>query len=328
VERVSAFQEAPAEITGSASWTKEKGPWVLKAQVTVRPGATLKVGPGVSVVCAPDSLLSVSGKLLVEGAPREPVAFRPSEAQKPWGGIHLLRTGTGQLSAEHLLSWCRFEGGRGQEPPKDSADLPASFVRVEGSKLRVENTVFRGIEGSALGSEGSVLVLRGLRISDGRSALVARGGSLSMEATEIRRLHRQGVDLVGVKGKISSTALRGVLRQGISVDGESLELEDVLIQESGVALTISGGAQVRASRLTLVSSELGISGARAGFLDLSSGVLWPNRQPFDGSPGFEMKLSDCTIGPSGGDWQAPDLKGLRLEKPAFVAPEKQDFKLR
>jgi len=309
--------------------------------VTVRPGATLKIGPGVSVVCAPASSLSVSGKLLVEGTPREPVAFRPAEAEKPWGGIHFLRTGTGQLSAEHLLSWCRFEGGRGEGTAKSPAELPASFVRVEGSKLRVENAVFRGIQGAALGSEGSVLTLRRLHISDGRSGLVARGGSLSLEATEICRLYRQGLELLGVKGKITSTALRDVLRQGISVDGAAVEMEDVLIHETGVALTISGGAKVRASRLTLVSSGIGISGARAGssggeatgaagggFLELSSGVLWPDREPIAATAGLDLKFSDCIVGPAGGAWEAPDVQGLRLEKPAFVAPERQNFKLR
>jgi len=206
----------------------------------------------------------------------------------------------------------------------------------------VESSVFRGIQGAALGSDGSVLALRGLRIADCRSGLVARGGSLSLEAAEICRLHRQGIELVGVKGKITGTAVRGALRQGISVDGEAVEMQDVLIHECGVGLSISGGAKVRASRLTVTSSAVGISGARAGssggeatgaaggggYLDLSSGVLWPDREPLADVLGLELKLSDCIAGPPGGAWQAPDVPGLRLEKPAFAAPEKQDFKLR
>lgn len=68
-------------------------------EVRFAPGTTVRLGPGVSLLCF--------GKLVAAGTAAAPIAFEPLEPGKPWGGLVL----HGQGTAGSRLSHCSWRDG-------------------------------------------------------------------------------------------------------------------------------------------------------------------------------------------------------------------------
>ncbi|HVR73834.1 MAG TPA: CotH kinase family protein, partial [Planctomycetota bacterium] len=369
LEKVPAFQAVPPEIDDDVEWTAARGPFLLDGGVTVRPGSTLRIGPGVNVVCMRGSSLTVNGALAIEGDPLAPVVFRPAGRDHSWVGIRLRRGGSDSSRARHKLSHTRFEGGRNpgsgssRAEPRPGLRLPRfltgpresegerpsaperGLVDAEGTSIRLDHCVFRGIGGAALGGKDSLLDARGLRITDGRSGIVLDGGVLRLAASEICRLHGDGVKLRGAVGdgsRLSDCAFRDVLGTAIEVEGGRAGLEDVLVHGCGAAMALRRGARVQATRVTFAGNSRGVSfdvppegggtdgGVRAGgqsLLELDASVLgahvdlwWP--------PGARpSKLEGSVIAPGSRGAAGAKGDGLILAPPRFRAPCRGDFQL-
>ena len=84
-----------ADIADDTTWYAEAGPYVLEHPVTVRPGVTLSIEPGV-VVESVGPGLRVRGSLLALGTPHAPIVFRGwqgREEPRPWDGLTFDNTG-------------------------------------------------------------------------------------------------------------------------------------------------------------------------------------------------------------------------------------------
>jgi len=74
--------------------------WVMTANVTVMPPATLTIDPGVSVKANPRVSLYVRGALLADGALGKLITFAPNNTLSavPWGGVQFNATSRGSVS--------------------------------------------------------------------------------------------------------------------------------------------------------------------------------------------------------------------------------------
>jgi hypothetical protein len=280
IERVPGLQAAPPSIEGKTEWTRENGPVLLRGNAVVAAASVLRIGPGVDVICAPGSSLTVRGTLLVEGSAREPVTFRPAARGGSWSGIRFLRGGSGKASA---LAHCRFEGGRAASaPPDDSAEgvAPAlrgadssepgaesaghpglaAFIRADGAKLQLERCLLRGIAGTAIHLEAADVEARGLSVSACEVAISARGGVLRLDGAAISDVHADGLVLSSLEGEsaVRGAVVRDVQGSGISIEGGKVTLEGCLVHGCASGVAVSGGARARISRSTLAGNARGL----------------------------------------------------------------------
>ena len=72
---VSNFTEITSDISTDTTWTKENSPYVIRSQINVLQGATLFINEGVIVKFDSGGVLSIDGKIEVNGTVADPVYF-------------------------------------------------------------------------------------------------------------------------------------------------------------------------------------------------------------------------------------------------------------
>jgi hypothetical protein len=328
VDRVPAIRRLPAVIGSHQSFDADGGPLLLEGVVTVAAGASLRLSSGVEVVCGPDALLAVRGRLLVEGTPERPVSFRMGDWRRPWQGIWFQQTGSGAAS-EHVLSGCRFEGGGGQQATlqpvravqqgqavvvraRSGVDIDsAPFLNVVEGRLRLKDCLFRGIRGAAVAGRASILDLRGITIVDGRHGVLADDSEIELHESRFQRLSGQGLLARGIRRKgsqVTGSKFREIQGPAIQVIGSQLRLEGVSVSASEVGLDLRGGSRVEGAGLTLAANAAGVALDRdlPGGLDgagaagrselvLSRSILCPNGVELLAGRGSKIQLDDCRL---------------------------------
>ena len=148
--------ELSGEIEGDARLTCDRR-WRLSFVTFVRPGATLTIEPGTTIVGDPDSrgalVVQPGARLLAEGTPARPIVFTsaaPPGTQRAgdWGGLLLLgRAPTNLRDAAGAPTRGRVEGVAtggeyGGDDPDDSSGV-LRHVRVEysGTALGPNNEI-------------------------------------------------------------------------------------------------------------------------------------------------------------------------------------------
>lgn len=351
LERAPAAHAVPRQIDGDVEWKGGSGPYVLQGPTVVPAGSTLKIGPGVDIVCAQGSSLQVKGTLLVEGSPLEPVTFRPSGAGLGWSGVRLAKSSG--IGEGHRISHCRFEGGRGavesDDPESNSARGSSSgggFISIAGTKAFLDDCLVRGIRGDGIVSDSANVTFRGVRVVDGRSGILVRGGSAVFERCEVARLTGDGIRIQQCE---KGTSLKGcvgrrIVGNALSIEASQVEIDSTLLVGSYTALAVSGGSRVKAVRLTLASSWAAIEMDRLRAVRRSVRGPVP-AQPAGGKSTLEMtesvigvvgevvsggtqqvRFARCVIAPVRGGDAVPG-EGVLRELPRFKAGETGDFSL-
>ncbi len=85
--RVAGFD---ALIDEDTVWVREASPYILGAAVSIAPGRTLTIEPGVVVLAEPGQGITVGGRLLAVGAPESPIVFSTAGADPAgarWAGL-------------------------------------------------------------------------------------------------------------------------------------------------------------------------------------------------------------------------------------------------
>ena len=280
VDKVQAVTRAGRVIDGKKEWLAAAGPVHLEGELIVGAGATLRVGPGVSVVCAPGSSITVRGSVAFEGSALEPITFRPADADRSWNGIRILRSGASGTAPHAVLQGCRFEGGegrggggatleeefeetvgRGVEPGAPSAG-PAGdvFLRVEGARVLFERCVFRGIRGTAVGLYNAHAEMRTTRIASSRAGIIARGGTLIGRGVDVSRSQGTGIRLESLEdgSTMSSFRVSEAGEAGVSIEKGRAALEHGLLLGCQSGLSIVGGARVTAAQLTFAATSTAV----------------------------------------------------------------------
>ena len=85
--RVQAEEMGPTttvigqNITTNTVWTKTGSPYQLSQTISVKPGATLTIEPGVEVIAAGQFFLIIEGGLVAEGTGDAPILFTSTNKQ-------------------------------------------------------------------------------------------------------------------------------------------------------------------------------------------------------------------------------------------------------
>ena len=98
-----AFGHSSAtEITSNAQWTLSDSPVSLTEKVIIRPGVTLVVDAGVTVMLAEDAGILVEGSLLANGTANQPILFTRATGSSGWPGIEFSGARVWNLSLIHI----------------------------------------------------------------------------------------------------------------------------------------------------------------------------------------------------------------------------------
>lgn len=99
------------DITQNTTWTKAGSPYQVTQFVSVRPGVTLTIEPGVQVVFNNNVPFGVQGSLVAIGTAAEPILFTGATKQAgSWGGI-TANNGRGQTPAVVKFDYVTVEYG-------------------------------------------------------------------------------------------------------------------------------------------------------------------------------------------------------------------------
>ena len=133
---VPQFALCQTEVSGSQSgvWTNAGSPYLVTGQVTVPPGQTLTIEPGVEVEFQGHFKLTVNGTLHAVGADGDTIRFTTDDPTTGWGGI---RIDSGQIST---LAYCRIEYGKTSSG--DYPDIHGGGLALLSSDAVVSNCVF------------------------------------------------------------------------------------------------------------------------------------------------------------------------------------------
>jgi hypothetical protein len=292
-------RRVPSSLSGKNVWTAEKGPYYLDGVVTVGGGATLRIGPGVEVICGPDALLVVKGRIEIAGERSDPVSFRTESWRQPWKGIRVIQAGVVSRPKEHRIVYCRFEGGRGQEiatresssgaAKKEGDKKPESFLPVPpmpflrsiGAKVTLEGCVFRGILGHAVGVEKGSIELRDVVIADSRHGVIAVDGKVLIERCRFHSLSGDGIDLRRGRrreARIVATVLRDVQGAGIRVAASSATVDGVTISGAGVGIDVRENSKLVATGSTIVESGVAVLVDREPWGSLPASAIRPSKR--------------------------------------------------
>jgi len=106
-------------ISKDTVWKAKKSPYVVKENIMLEEGVTLRIERGVRVEIAPDKKIQVRGKLLAVGTPEKPIVFT-AHADKPWETIYFTDFSDDAVVADDgryldgcIMEHCIVEKGRG-----------------------------------------------------------------------------------------------------------------------------------------------------------------------------------------------------------------------
>lgn len=220
------FSPAPLDRPRAETvWSGEvsiNGVRELPGDLTLRPGTTVRLGPGASVI--------VRGRLTAAGTAASPVSFVPEKAvQEPWGALVLSGSGADGSSLTH----CRFTGGSGlrhnlveysamlsvhgvkdvriQACEFTDSKVVDDMVHVVYSGVDIRDSFFSGAKSDALDLDyvtGSVVNTRFER--SGNDALDLMTSQVSIAGCSMERSGDKGVSVgEGSEAFISNTLLSG-----------------------------------------------------------------------------------------------------------------------
>lgn len=183
-------------ITSDTTWS---GDVVLRQNVVVSPGATLRIAAGTNVLVESEKKIGISvmGRLVISGNSSDPVSFvpeKPGSSRNQWEGIRL----SGGRNAGHALSGFRLSGAReGISLAETSAKISgavltgceAGFRGYQKSAATFDNCVFDGNDAGAFVSLGGEATFRDSRFLNivGNAIVVDKGAAIYVANGEFSR---------------------------------------------------------------------------------------------------------------------------------------------
>jgi parallel beta-helix repeat protein len=281
------------DIAADATWGAGRSPLVLTSMVTVKPGATLTIEPGVVVQCLVGTGLVVEGALVAVGTPAKPVritsAITDPTARSFYDGAGItLAEGCDldKTQLEHLLIEYQRIGFFSQV---DGLTLRrCTFARngVVGLAIEkddgatVEDCTFEANAGVGLRSTRSNIVVRGNRVTGNGGYGIEITGRVKA-TVEANRIEKNGAveDAAGLfcgndlAATIRGNAVAANKGHGIFLNGRV----EPLVQGNHILNNTGFGIQMERDTIATVEGNLIKGNGKGGlYVNRSAGVIRGN----------------------------------------------------
>ncbi len=187
-------------ITHDTDWTLVDSPFIVSNNVTVNPGVTLTVEPGVQVRFGDNFWITVNGKIIADGTDDRKILFTSDNLNASvgsWGTI--LISGTQQSSITH----CIIEYG-------------TNGITLEGGSLNLQNNLVRSNQNGIMVNGGSIIVENNEITNNTLNGINIAGGSQVTVENNVISSNGDGVVLAGdLTGNIN------IMQNSILLNGQS-----------------------------------------------------------------------------------------------------------
>lgn len=241
-------------ITTDTTWTSANSPYILDGSVTVAPGVTLTVEPGVTVMAGINVELKVQGHLEALGTSAQPITFTHVPGDYPWW-TGLIFDGSAGQGTGHLRQVTVEYGANGSSVGYNPFDVLAlnvlnGQVLIEDSRIQnnyrglyivnshvvVSGTLFRDSNSDhdpiEVDGAGSVMTLTGnlFMNNEGNRVLLHPGAMTGHNFALTPQATLQGYELTG----------NFVVPAGITL---TVEPGVTVLSQGGAELTVQGHLQ-------------------------------------------------------------------------------------
>ncbi len=136
-----------ANITapGETRWTLAGSPYHVTASISVAPGSTLRIDPGVNVQCDQNVRITVNGRILAQGTAAQrivfshvpgtslatdvdPIKLGTQTGAPKWGGLRIVDS----MAQENIVSFADFINAQGTSPGNSENYGSLGFIRSWG----------------------------------------------------------------------------------------------------------------------------------------------------------------------------------------------------
>lgn len=226
------------EITSDAQWTLSDSPVSLTEKVIIRPGVTLVVDAGVTVMLGEDAAILVEGSLLANGTANEPILFTRAAGSSGWPGIEFSGARVwNTFSSRSVFEFCHFDYVS-NEVALEAWEVDLEFsncvfekiadtvIRCHDGRLTLADSFFRNCgEGvNAVRCDADISRNRFYHIRNGADAidvdLEYSGEGLkpaNIAQNIIEYCSGDGIDLGSSTARISGNLIRRCADKGISL---------------------------------------------------------------------------------------------------------------
>ena len=298
-----AFGHSSAtEITSDAQWTLSDSPVSLTEKVIIRPGVTLVVDAGVTVMLGEDAAILVEGSLLANGTANEPILFTRTAGSSGWPGIEFSGARVwNTFSSRSLFEFCHFDYVS-NEVALEAWEVDLEFsncvfekiadtvIRCHDGRLTLADSFFRNCgEGvNAVRCDADITRNRFYHIRNGADAidvdLEYSGEGLkpaNIAQNIIEYCSGDGIDLGSSAARISGNLIRRCADKGISLgEGSNARVENNVVLHCAIGIAVKDRSAPVMANNSVVSctvgvsayeKEIGMGGARGHWVN---GIIW------------------------------------------------------
>ncbi|MFO7657677.1 MAG: CotH kinase family protein [Bacteroidales bacterium] len=127
----------PRNIDDDLVLGKDCSPWLAQGDITIKPGKTLCIEPGVEIFMPPEASILVNGKIIARGTEKERILIRsnPAYGDKSWGAVCFLNS-----PDTSVFSYVTIEdASKGPLPVRDVAAISAFRANLILDHLIIED---------------------------------------------------------------------------------------------------------------------------------------------------------------------------------------------
>jgi len=169
----------------SGVWTSTNNPYNVQGNITIAASTTLTIEAGVLVNFTGSYVLTVNGRLVVNGDEGNPVTFSADNSVSGWKGISFINTIDNGMN-NSIIDYSIFNDGNAFSEGNVYFEKTGGAIRCTASVIEINNCVFSGniasVDGGAIAlHEGSDIMISNSSFTNNQAGIF--GGAIYIEAS-------------------------------------------------------------------------------------------------------------------------------------------------